>query len=145
MWTLMDGILVVLSIRAGNKKPYLFIGWTLAALLVTTGMFINGAIWQFGFVEMISIGVAILSVYFWITDKSEDGLWACAIGMFVAGVPQIFSFWDVPAINTWWLWAGSGSACVLSILGSAKWKSAHNAPTISSLSYQIVVLAVLFR
>lgn len=145
MWTLMDGVLVALSIRGGNKKPFLFIGWTLAALLVTAGMLINGAVWQIGFVEMVSIGAVILSVYFWVTDKSEKGLFACAVAMFVAGLPQIASFWNTPATGTWWLWAGTAFVCALSILGSAKWKSAHNAPTISSFVYQIVVLAVLFR
>lgn len=145
MWTLMDGILVALSIRGGNKKPFLFIGWTLAALLITFGILINGAVWQIGFVEMVSIGAVILSVYFWVKDKSEKGLFACAVAMFVAGLPQITSFWHTPATGTWWLWAGTAFVCTLSILGSARWKSAHNAPTISSLLYQAIVLAVLFR
>ncbi|MDP1707191.1 MAG: hypothetical protein Q8L30_01390 [bacterium] len=145
MWTVMDAVLVALSFRGGNTKPYLFIGWTCAAILVTVGMLINGADWKIGFVEMVSIGGAAVAVYFWVTSEPEKGLFACAIAMFVAGIPQIANFWKEPAVGTWWLWAGTAFVCALSILGSTKWKSAHNVPTLSSLVYQIVVLAVLYR
>ena len=144
LWTIMDGVLVALSIRAGNKKPYLFIGWTLAALLVTTGMILKGASWQIGFVEIVSFIGVIIATYFWVTNKSERGLYASAIAMFIAGVPQIVTFWTSPAIDTWWLWAGTALACTFSILASPRLQNATNAPTMASFSYQIVVLAVLF-
>ena len=145
MWTLLDGVVVALALKGGNKKPYLFIGWTAAAILVTTSMLWNGAVWQIGFAEMVSITAVAVATYLWWTNKWGMGLIACAIAMFVAGIPQVVNFWHVPAQSTWWLWAGTAAACVLSIAGSEKMKSLQNAPTYSSVAFQILVLSVLFR
>lgn len=144
LWTLMDSVLVALAIRGGNKRPFLFIGWTVAAALVSVSALINGATWKLGFAEWVSIAGVAVAICFWLKNNSGYGLYACAIALFLAGVPQISDFWDVPATGTWWLWVGTAIACTLSILGSAKWANASNVPTLSSLVYQIVVLAVLF-
>lgn len=156
MWTLLDGVIVMLAIRAEKEKlkknpsaefkpPYLFIGWTVAATLVTIGMLWNGAVWQIGFAEIVSMIVVMVATYLWWTNKWGMGLIACAIAMFVAGIPQVVSFWSAPAPSTWWLWAGTVVACALSLAGSEKLKSLSNAPTYSSVAFQVLVLSVLFR
>lgn len=156
MWTLLDIVIVMLAIHAEKEKvkkdpsamfqvPYLFIGWTLAAAIVTFGMLWNGATWQMGFAEMVSMLAVVIATRLWWTNKWCLGLISCAIAMFVAGIPQVMNFWHTPAPSTWWLWAGTGIACVLSIAGSEKMKSLQNAPTYSSAAFQVLVLFILFR
>jgi hypothetical protein len=156
MWTLLDGVVVMLAIRSEKERikkdptavfswPYLFIGWTVAAVLVTASMLWNGAVWQIGFAEIVSMIAVAVATYLWWTNKWGMGLIACAIAMFIAGIPQIVNFWQAPAPATWWLWTFTGLACILSLAGSPKLKSLQNVPTCSSTAFQIVVLSVLFR
>lgn len=145
MWALMDGILVMLALKSGNHEPYLFIGWTLAATLVVVGILVKGASWEMDFGSWVCVITVGASAYFWATNASGLGLYACAVAMFVAGIPQIKNFLKAPAKETWWLWTGTAVAGVMSVAASEHALSVDNAPTISSALYQLVVLAILFR
>lgn len=145
MWTIMNGIVVFLSIKEGNKRPWLFIGWTVTTSITTVGMILKGASFQIGTTEIISILGVITSVYFWIKNKTANALIACAVAMFIAGIPQMVNFWYTPAISTWWLWAGNAIACALSMFGSAKWKSISNVPIVTGFCYHVGILLILNR
>lgn len=145
MWTLLDAITLALMIKGGDREPYLMVGWTVSAVLITAGMLIKGAVWQFGVTEVISMVAVSFAVILWVKNLWGKGIIICAVAMFVAGVPQLVTFWSAPARDTWWLWVGTGTACLISILSSVKVKSIYNAPLASSLLFQLVALAVLYR
>lgn len=145
MWTLLDCIALALAWKASTERPYMLIGWTAAAVIVTTSILWKGAMWQLGFAEVVSMIAVVLATHLWWTNKWGMGLIACAIAMFVAGIPQVVNFWNAPAPSTWWLWAGTAVSGILSILGSEDKKGLQNAPAYSSIMYQTLVLLVLFR
>ncbi len=149
MWSLMSWVLVGLAFQKRKREPdspipFLYIGWAISASLVTVGVLMKGATWEFGAVEMVCIFTVLVAIYFWIRDAGGAGLIACALGMFVAGLPQTGSFWNGPAQDIWWLWTGTAIASGLSILGSGKLRNTFNAPSVSSLIYQALGLFVLF-
>lgn len=145
MWTLLDGIALALAWKASTETPYMLIGWTAAATIVTTGILWKGATWQIGFAEITSAVAVVIATYLWWTNKWGMGLIACSLAMFVAGIPQVMNFWDTPAQATWWLWVGIAISGTLSIVGSENRKGLQNAPAYSSVLYQLLVLLVLFR
>lgn len=155
MWALMDLVVVLLCFKAGNKRPYLFIGWMLATLIVVGIMLAHGASWSPSPIESevnwVTVAAVMICVYFLVTDKSEDAmkskkcLYLCAVAMFIAGVPQLITYWSSPSKDTWWLWVATALICLATIFTTEKKLSVFNAPTFSSLTYQVVILAIMYR
>jgi uncharacterized membrane protein YbaN (DUF454 family) len=147
MWALLDVCAVLMLIKAGNKKPYLQVGWMFAACFVTITLLFTNSVWQWGWVETASVFLTCVCAWFWMTEEKEKvaGLFACSIAMFVAGVPQIYSFWNMPQQDTWWLWACTLLACIISFAGAPKFDVRNTLLTLTSAVYNVVILAVLFR
>ena len=145
MWAMLDYCAVALYIEAGNKKPYLQIGWAMSATFVVAILVINGISWKWDAVEIFSIIATMIATYFWIKNKSEEGLWICATALLFAGIPLACDSWKEPQIETWWLWAGTTLACVLSIVTSPKIDVKNTLVTFSAVIYNIMILLIMFR
>lgn len=146
MWTALDLTTLILAIKAGNKKPWLPLGWTIAATFVLIAVIYTGGNWKFGAVEYLSAAGVIIAAYYWIKDKAGMGLWACAIAMFISGLPIAFDYWKNPQQETWWVWVGTVIACTLTISSASKISDIKQTlvPT-SALIYNLMLLAILFR
>ncbi|MFO0718847.1 MAG: hypothetical protein U0522_02380 [Candidatus Paceibacterota bacterium] len=120
MWTVLDALILVGCVAAGNKRPWLPAGFTLGALLVTIILLGKGT-WHWGLVEMISaIGMAVAVICWW-RSGPKLAIVACMTAMTIAAFPAMYDAWLKPNSESWWLWAGVAFSCVLSCYGAKKW------------------------
>lgn len=120
MWTILDTLILLSSLAAGNKKPWLAIGFTFGASLVTIIILTKG-MWHWGTVETISaIGAGIATIC-WLKLGPRSAIIASTIAMIVAGIPSIHDAWVQPNPVSWWLWGGVAFSCVLSCYGAKSW------------------------
>ena len=120
MWTILDVLVVASCISAGNKRPWLPIGFTFGALLVTIILLSKG-VWHWGTVETISaIGATIAAICWWKLG-AKAAVIACLTAMIIASAPAVYDAWLHPNPASWWFWGGVGFSCALSCYGAKAW------------------------
>lgn len=143
-WTAMDATCLILAWKR-KENISLFLGWTVSAVFTTGCLIYRGAPGSFGFVEMVALAVVLISIYgMWIGD-TKAALFACAVGMFVAGVPQLIAYSATGDTSSWYLWVGAAVAGTVTLAVSPKVNAWGNAPTISSIILQVLMLIAMFR
>lgn len=120
MILILDALGLILAYRSGNKKPYLQLGWTIAAFFMFFAVMMNGSQANFGWVEIISIILCGIAIILWITMSARAGLWAYMAAMYISLVPLIVDYWNNPQPNMFWLWILFIVPCILAILGAEK-------------------------
>ncbi len=120
MWTVMDVLILLSCIAAGNKRPWLPAGYVIGAFLVTLMLSLKG-MWHWGLVETISaIGAGIAAICWWKLGP-KSAVIACTLAMTIAGIPAMYDAWTNPNPASWWLWGGVSLSCVLSCYGAKAW------------------------
>ncbi|NQV88308.1 MAG: hypothetical protein HQ402_01990 [Parcubacteria group bacterium] len=120
LWTILDIVLVITAIAAGNKRPWLPIGYTFGAAFVTIILWSRG-LWEFGFAEGISVLGVVAALVVWRFVGAKGAIITASIAMTIAALPQAYDFWITPNPSTWWLWAFVAIGCFLSIVGARSW------------------------
>lgn len=116
---LLDIIGVVLVFKDGNRKPYLQIGWTIAAACIVAAI-ISSSPWRWGDAETVSLILCIISILLWVSLNARLAIWAYMVAMYVSCLPLIIDYWNFPQRETLWVWLWSIGACVLAIYGAPK-------------------------
>lgn len=110
MWTILDVLIMLSCIAAGNKRPWLPAGFTLGASLVTIILLTRG-VWHWGTVETISaIGAAVATICWWKLGP-KSAVVASTFAMTIAGLPAMHDAWFQPNPASWWLWGGVSLSC----------------------------------
>ncbi len=120
MVLILDIVGVVLVFNDGNKKPYLQMGWTISAFLVTSAIVLNDNPWHWGMVESVSFALCVISIVIWIKASARKALWAYMAASYISCFPLIVDYWNIPQPATLWVWVCTIGACLLSIYGSKK-------------------------
>jgi len=120
MWTILDVLVVASCVSAGNKRPWLPIGFTIGALLVTIILLTKG-IWHWGIVETISAAGATVAAICWWKLGPKAAIVACLSAMLIATIPAAYDAWLHPNPASWWLWATVAFSCILSCYGAKAW------------------------
>lgn len=118
-WTAMDAMCLYLAWKR-NESTALFLGWTLSAVFATTCLYYKGAPGSFGAVESVAVTTVMISMFGMLRGSTKVGVIACAVGMFVAGIPQLVSIMSTGDTSTWWLWAVSAVAGLMTLRASEK-------------------------
>ena len=137
-WTMvliLDFVGLALLLAAGNKEPFIQIGWCLAAILIFFAALKNRGDWKWSRTESWSVGACALAVAIWIATGSVWSLLGYLLAAFISVIPQVAQYWTEKReerIKATWLWVVSAFAILLAIIGSPK-----------TPEYMIVLLGLL--
>jgi hypothetical protein len=120
MVLLLDGLGLFLSIKDGNKRPYIQIGWTMAALCIVLAITVNNNPWHWGTMETVSLMLCMIAIVLWRTLSARTALWAYMGAFYISFFPQIVDYWYSPQPDTLWLWLWTVGTCALAIIGAEK-------------------------
>lgn len=144
MWTILDTLILLSSIAAGNKRPWLPAGFTLGALLVTIIIFSKG-VWHWGTVETISaIGAGVATIC-WLKLGPKPAIIASTVAGTVAGIPSMYDAWVQPNPASWWLWGGVAFSCTLSCYGAKAWTIEERFLPCASFIFNIAMTVLVLR
>lgn len=116
----LDVLGLILAIKDGNKKPYLQLGWVLAASLIFIGAFFSESVTTWGTVETISVVMCAIAIILWRTLGPKAGLVAYMAAMWISFFPLAMDYLKVPQPSTVWLWQWTIVSCFLAIFGAEK-------------------------
>ncbi|MEI9966991.1 MAG: hypothetical protein WDN67_05230 [Candidatus Moraniibacteriota bacterium] len=125
MVLLLDFLGLVLVYRDGNRRPFLQLGWCVAAICILLAVLIGDSPWQWGMVETVSVTICLVAVWLWLTRSAHTALFAYLFAFFVSGMPLAIDFWHVPQPSTLWLWLSTVGTCGLALYGAEKRDMAH--------------------
>jgi hypothetical protein len=120
MVLVLDLLGVALAIKAGNKKPYMQIGWAIAAVFIVAAILFTNHSWQFGIVEGASLLFASIAVYMWLFGSPRIGLYAYIAAMYISFAPVMVDYWTNPVLETIWVWEWSALTCMIALFGAEK-------------------------
>jgi len=120
MVLVLDALGLTLAYKDGNKKPYMQLGWALAAVGIFGAVVSSGNEIDWGWIETISVLLCGEAVVLWITMSARTAQWAYMAAMYISFLPQMVDYWKVPQPDTLWLWLMSLVTCLLAILGAEK-------------------------
>ena len=120
MILLLDVLGLVLAYRAGNKQPYLQLGWCFAAICIVLAITFGKSPWHWGWVESVSLILAGFAIVLWLTLSAQKALWAYMAATYISYVPLMVDYWEVPQPGTLWLWLWTVGTCLLAIYGAQK-------------------------
>ncbi len=116
----LDALGLILAYKGGNKKPYLQIGWAMAAFCIFVAVILNGNIASWGWTETVSVTLCCMAIVLWITKSALVAQWAYMTAMYISFVPLMADYWRQPQPDTLWLWLWTIASCLLAILGAEK-------------------------
>ncbi len=120
MTLLLDVLGLVLAFRAGNKKPYLQLGWCFAAFCIVLAITLGQNPWQWGWVETVALLLAGMAIVLWLNWSAKKALWAYMAAAYLSTVPLMVDYWHRPQPETLWLWYWTIGTCFLAIYGASK-------------------------
>jgi hypothetical protein len=143
-WTVLDILVVASTVAAGNKRPWLQICMTVADSLIVF-IIIKKGIWHWDAVETISTCGATLALYFWWKFGPKSAVVATTIAVVIAGIPTVHDAWLKPALASWWMWAGTSVACLLSTVGAKAWTIEDRLFPIVCLIFNLIMFILVIR
>jgi hypothetical protein len=143
MWTVLDVLLLGSTISA-HQPPWLPLGYTIGAFMVTVALFVRGT-WQWSSKETwCAIGAGI-TAFLWLTLGALAGILAGITAMTLAGMPLWIDMYRNPVRATWPLWTITVVACLLTLLGS-DWSLSGIALALGGILFNgSIAYLVLFR
>lgn len=139
MILVLDGLGLVLAFKGGNDKPFLQIGWTLAAMFIFTAILLNGQPLVWGWTETISVVLCAVAIALWITKGALAAQWAYMAAMYLSLVPLASDYWTSPQPDTLWLWLWTIIGCLLAILGAEKRNFATTFVPIGAIGVNAII------
>jgi hypothetical protein len=144
LWAIMDMIILLSSIAAGNKRPWLPAGYTLGSILIIALILLRGE-WQFGLVETLSSCGVIVTVIVWKRSGPKLAVIASTLGLTIAGIPGMYDAWLQPNRESWWLWGGVAFSCIFSCYGAKAWTIEDRFLPCASFIFNITMMILVLR
>lgn len=122
-WTMvlvLDALGLVLAYKGGNKRPFMQLGWTLAASCIFIALMLNGNPVKWGWVEMASVVLCGVAIFLWLTWDARVAQWSYMFAIYLSFTPQMVDYWVEPQPDTLWLWLWTIATCLLAVLGAEK-------------------------
>ena len=144
MWTVLDNLILVSCFKAGNKRPWLPVGFALGASLVTIILLTKG-VWHWSNVETISAIGATIAIVCWWKLGPRSAVVASVLAMTIAGIPAMHDAWILPDPSGWWLWGGVALSSILSFYGAKAWTIEERFLPSVSFIFNIAMTILVLR
>ncbi|MDP2655653.1 MAG: hypothetical protein Q8P17_03960 [bacterium] len=135
----LDLLGLILAYRGGNKKPYLQIGWAIAAFCIFVAVILNGDQVRWGWTEIISVILCCVAIVLWLTRSALVAQWAYMAAMYISFVPLMADYWREPQPDTLWLWLWTIASCLLAILGAEKRDFANTFVPWAAIGLNVII------
>lgn len=116
LWTVLDVMLLITTVISG-KPMWLPLSYTIGATAVTALCLVRGK-WSWSYKETVCAVATVIAAYFWQTQGASVGVLAGVVAMTVAGTPLYIDMIREPIRGTFYVWAVTALACVLTLLAS---------------------------
>lgn len=140
----LDFLGLVLAWRAGNRRPYLQIGWTIASVAILTAIALNSHVLKWTIVETSSVLMCFVAIYIWVTKSAKKALYAYIIALFISCIPLAVDYWNEPLPETAWLWFATIGTCLLSVYGAEERNFASTAIPWAALIINAIFAVLCF-
>jgi hypothetical protein len=124
MWTVIDILLLATMVKAGNRRPWIMIGFVAGATSIasiTLLKFLNGnSIFVWGQAETLAAVAASVALVIWKMTSNEYGVIAMTVAMYIAMIPTWVDGWTKPVGQDPWFWGACAFSCWLTYLGAEK-------------------------
>ncbi|MDD3531041.1 MAG: hypothetical protein PHV99_00375 [Candidatus Pacebacteria bacterium] len=139
----LDLLGLVLAWRGGNKKPYLQIGWAMAAFLIFVVVATSDqpSVWRW--TEYSSTALVVVAIVLWITLDALRAQWAYMTAMWISFVPLMKDYWSEPQPGTLWLWLLTIVSCLFVVLGAEKRDFANIFVAVGAGLLNVVITAII--
>lgn len=139
------GLVLVYQDVDGNKKPYLQLGWTVAAFFIFSAVMLNGNQFKWGLIESLSVIFCGIAAVLWVTTTARKALWAYMAASYISFFPLLIDYWKKPQPDTLWLWLMTIVSCLLAILGAEKRNFEHLFIPWAIIGLNIVLASLCIR
>lgn len=143
MWTVLDVLLVVNTIRA-NQSIWLPLGFLVGATLVTGAQFARGK-WIWTQRETLAAVCAAVAFAFTFVTTGAVALFASVVAMTSAGIPILIDNVRTPVRETFGLWFATVVGCVMTYYGFERTEHSWILPLCSGTYNGIMSILVLRR
>lgn len=147
-WSLtafLDAVGLFLVIKAGNKRPFLQLGWFIAACCILAAVLLGDSPWHWGMVETTAVVFCLIAVGLWLMLSAEIAIFAFIAAFIIAAIPLMVDYWRNPLPETTWLWVVTVFTCLLSIYGAKKQDVAHTAVPWSAVGLNAFITFLCVR
>lgn len=142
MWTLLDCILVINTVRAG-QPIWLPLGFVTGAALVTLAMWVGE--WKWTRRETLAAICAAIAITFTFFAKGPLALFASVIAMTSAGIPITLDNLKEPVRGTFGLWFSTVLGCFMTYYGTPITEHSWILPLLSGIYNGFMAIIVLRR
>ncbi len=141
----LDALGLVLAFKGGNEKPYMQLGWALAAGCIFAAVILNGDQIVWGWTETVSVLLCGVAVMLWVTKSALTAQWAYMAALYISFVPLMADYWEKPQPDTLWLWLLTIASCLFAVLGAKERDFANTFVPWGAIGLNIVVVALCLR
>lgn len=124
LWVIIDTLLLISIISAGEKRPWAMIGFVTGVVVVTSLALIKLTVgdgqWSWGQTESLATICAVIALAVWKMTSGNGGVIAITIAMYVAMVPTFVDQWRAPIGQDPWFWTACSIGCALEFIGKPK-------------------------
>lgn len=145
MVLLLEIVGLLSTIKDGNKKPYLQIGWAAAALFVVIAITLNNSPWHWGRTESISLFLCVVATSLLLTVSARMAVWMYVGAIYISLFPLMVDYWDKPQPETLWFWIINILACALTVYGAQKRDFANIFIPWASILQNTIILILCIR
>jgi hypothetical protein len=140
----LDLLGLVLAWKAGNRKPFIQVGWTVASICILVAIFFSNYEISWGKVETISVLLSLIAIYLWLTKSAGVAMYAYIVAMYTSFVPVMTDYWNVPQPQTGWLWMWTIITCIMSIWAAEKRNWANTAIQWAAIGLNGIILILCY-
>ncbi len=143
MWTALDILLVVNTVRSG-EPIWLPLGFTVGALLVTVAQWRHGT-WKWTGRETLAAICAAIAITISLLNRGPVALLASVLAMTSAGLPITMDNLRSPVRETFGLWFSTVLGCTMTYYGSDQTENSWILPLLSGVYNGFMAILVLRR
>lgn len=125
MITINNLIGMVLLYKAGDKQPWLQLGWLCSSTLVVCAIVIGGGSLEWGWVERGSAVCCAFAIIVRLRFGAKIALAGYLAAVFVSSLPMITDYARTPEPQTAWLFITTVFCCLLTIYGAKVRDTTH--------------------
>lgn len=144
MWAIMDILLLTSMVKAGNKRPWIMIGFVVGAVTIASitsvKFLIGNSTFVWGQVETLAAVSVIIALLIWKMTSNNGGVIAITLAMYIAMIPTWVDGWTKPVGQDPWFWGVCGFSCWLNYLGGEKNIAGRFMPACGTIGNGIMFL-----